>query len=400
MKPPLTHAGWLVASGSLLVGAMGRALALTEMYVMSGVGLSLVVVAVVMVARPLPPLEIERSVRPRRVHLGDRSRVDVTVSNTSGRSAPQLEITDPVAGTAGARLTMAPLPSGQHRRAGYALPTRRRGVLRVGPLEATRSDPFGLAARTVELAGTIELTVLPVVEPLTGAPAGQGTDQAVDGPSRARPGAVGGEDFASLRSYEVGDDLRRIHWASSARTGELLVRQDDPAWQGHLTVVLDARQDRFGAVEFETAVSAAASLLNWAADHGRRVRLLVTDGTDTGPTDARTSLDLLLERLAVVDLQPGGDLPMLAGTRRADAGDVVYLTGRLTGDDWLDLGRLHRDRATTQVIVCSDAAIAPSPASLAGSSGDRRRPVGIDVIRVTPGRPVAPPLTSRWGAPP
>ena len=53
----------------------------------------------------------------------------------------------------------------------------------------------------------------------------------------------GGEDFYTLREYVVGDDLRRVHWASTARRGELMVRQDEVPWQGRATVLLDARRD-------------------------------------------------------------------------------------------------------------------------------------------------------------
>ena len=387
MSPPLTRPGWLVVAGSLGSLIAARTLALPELYVLAGVGLALVAVAVATVSRPLPTLRVERSVHPRRVHLGDPSRVELVVANPSGRRAPLLTLHDPVEGTTGAALVLAPLQPGAQRRAGYRLPTRRRGLVRVGPLDAVRADPFGLASRRVALAGILDLTVLPVIEPLGGGVPGSGRDDPLTGVARPRPGRVGGDEFASLRDYVVGDDLRRIHWASTARTGDLLVRQDDPPWQGHLTVVLDARADHIGGPAFETAVSAAASLLNAAAERGERTRLLVTDGTDSGPSDARTALDLLLERLALVDRHPGGALPHLTERDRPGAGDVVVITGRIDADDLAALSRLHRKDSVARVLVVTDGP---------GHTPDQP-PGGVAVSTLVSGQPVAAALSTVLG---
>jgi uncharacterized protein (DUF58 family) len=390
VSPPLTRAGWLVVAGSGALLVAARTLALPELYVLGAVGLALAVVAVTLVLRPLPALEVERTVHPRRVHLGDPSRVELRVANPSGRRLPLVTLHDPVEGTTGAALVVAPLPPGAHRRAGYRLPTRRRGLVRVGPLVAVREDPFGLATRSTPLAGALDLTVLPVVEPLGDTAPGSGRDDALTGVAHPRPGRVGGDDFASLREYVVGDDLRRVHWASTARTGDLLVRQDDPPWQGQLTVVLDARADRIDGPAFETAVSAAASLLNAAAERGERTRLLVTDGFDSGPADARTALDLLLERLALVDRHTGGTLPHLPDRDRPGAGELVVITGRLTPADFTDLSRFDRRGATTRVVVVTDdpGRISTRPPEPTRHTGVHPTP-SVDVSVLATGRPVA-----------
>lgn len=378
----------MVVAGSLALIAAARTLALPELYVLAGAGLVLVATALAVVSTPAPVLDVERSISPRRVHLGDASRVELSVTNRSGRRFPLVSIHDPVEGTAGAELRLAPLPPGDRRRAGYRLLTRRRGLVRVGPLVATRTDPFGLATRSITLAEPLELTVLPVVEPLHGGMAGSGADMATSGPARPRAGMVGGDEFASLREYVVGDDLRRIHWASSARTGDLMVRQDDSAWQGQLTIVLEARTERIDAASFETAVSAAASLVNAAAERGLRVRLLVTDGSDSGPTDARAALDMLLEHLAVVDRHGGGELPALRVSTRPDTGDVVLVTGSPAGDGWAELGLLHRPGSTTRVVAVGGAT--PPTGSSPSPSPE------VEVTLIEPGRPVAAALSTMW----
>src|SRR5690606_34067 len=131
----------------------------------------------------------------------------------------------------------------------------------------------------------------------------------------------------------------------------LLVRQDDPPWQGHITVVLDARRDRGSASAFEGAVSAAASLVQAVAEKGDRVRLVITDGTDTGLVDARASRDMLLEHLALVQRHEGGELPRppLDGRRRT--GELVVVSGGLRPEEVQPL-QAARDRfARVRLVV-------------------------------------------------
>jgi uncharacterized protein (DUF58 family) len=93
---------------------------------------------------------------------------------------------------------------------------------------------------------------------------------------------TGGDEFHSLRPYVIGDDLRRVHWPSTARRDELTVRQDERHQQGRTTVLLDVRRAVHTDESFERAVSAAASLLVAAVRRGDEVRLVATDRTDSG----------------------------------------------------------------------------------------------------------------------
>ena len=288
-------------------------------------------------------------------------------------------------------MLLAPLAPGELRSAGYRLPTERRGLVQVGPLEAIRTDPLGLASRRHRVSDITEVTVLPVVEPMGGRVPGGGHDDPMAGAAHPVAGRSGDEEFATLRSYVVGDDLRRIHWPTSARTGELLVRQDDPPWQGHVTILLDARSDRIGPEAFEVAVSAAASILNDVAIRGDRTRLIVTDGTDTGPTDARSARDLLFEHLALVQRHDGLTLPdPPTADGRSNTGELMLITGQVDQEEIARLAGLRHRYARTQVVLVA------GPGTGSGSdtgrfhgTGGGETVGGLDLVVLVPGRPFA-----------
>ncbi len=357
----VTRPGWLVVVGSVLVVAAGRLFGLPELYLLGATGIALVVVAVVVVRRRAPVLDVERTIHPRQVPLGTSSRVELRITNRGRRRTPVLSMHDPVAGTVGATVSLAPLAPAEKQAASYRLPTEHRGVVRIGPLDAQLTDAFGLARRRFTVAGDAALTVLPAIEDLGGPSTGGGFDDPLAGVVHPVLGSAGDEDFATLRPYVVGDDLRRVHWSSSARADDLLVRQDDPPWQGHVTVLLDARRSHLDAEHFELAVSAAASLLHAVALRGDRARLVITDGTDSGLLDARTGRDTLLEHLAVVDRHPGTDLPQPAVDGRTRSGGLVLVTGTPVAVDVGILRTLRSRFAAIRVV-----AIAEDPAPVPG----------------------------------
>ena len=102
----------------------------------------------------------------------------------------------------------------------------------------------------------------------------------------------------------MGDDLRRVHWPSSARHDELLVRQDELPWQGRTTVLLDVRKAAHSGDSLEVAVSAAASIVAATARRNDLVRLVTTDGTDSGFAPGSDHVEAIMEHLAVVPPRP------------------------------------------------------------------------------------------------
>lgn len=295
-----TRSGWLVALGSVAALATGRLFGVLELFVLGATGLVAVALAVGWVRRPAPALQITRRISPPRLAVGAVGRVEVRAANPSGRALSFVTLVDPVEHTVGARLPVGRLERGAVRELGYRIPTMRRGLVHVGPLEAELTDPFGLARRSLPGAGTATVIVLPAVEALDDVPRGTGRHEPLAGVSVRAHATNGIEDLATLRPYVVGDDLRRVHWPSTARTGELQVRRDEEQWQGHLTVVLDAREGALDADRFERAVSVCAGLVHAVADTGDRVRLCITDGTDSGMVDGRRGSSELLELLALV----------------------------------------------------------------------------------------------------
>ncbi|MCB0977841.1 MAG: DUF58 domain-containing protein [Acidimicrobiales bacterium] len=351
-----TRAGWTVATAAITAIVAGRLLGLVEMYVLGGVALALVVVAVLSVRRRLPQLEVERTLVPARVHRGGDSHVDLVVVNEGRRRTQLLSLHDPVEGTVGAHVSLAPLDPGSTQTARYTLPTQRRGLLHIGPLQARFVDPFGLASRRREVAGRTHLTVLPSIEILDRLPEVVGVDDPLEGSSRPTAGPPGGGEFATLRGYVPGDDLRRVHWPSSARAGDLLVRLEDPLWQGHMTLVLEARATRISSDDFEHAVTGAASIVHAVSRAGDRIRLVVTDGTDSGSVDARAARETLLEMLAVVDtVDSDGPLPRPPLDGRRGTGALVLITGRLTPEDAEELDAAGTHYGSVLVITLDRA---------------------------------------------
>ncbi len=379
----LTRSGWAVVAASMVGVAVGRAFGLVELFVIGATGLAVVVVAYGLSLRQFPSLEVTRALRPARVPQAGAARVELSVRNLGPRPTSILDLVDPVQGTVGARVSLAPLDPGQQQGASYRLPTDRRGLVRVGPLVASRSDPFGLTKRTVTLVGQASLVVLPHIDFLTGLGSGGGLDDPLAGVSHPVLGGRGDEDFATLRPYVVGDDLRRVHWASSARHGDMLVRLDDPPWRGHLTVLLDGRDDRIGPEAFELAVSAAASLVHAAALQGERVRLVLADGTDTGLVEGHLGTDGVLDQLAVVERHGAGPLPDVGASGRARSGGLVVVTGGLDDREVGNLAR-HPERFATVRLVVVDLGASDGAPSDRWKRGGPALPGGarVEVIRV------------------
>lgn len=330
MRP--TRTGLVVAIASAGLVLAGRVLGLTELYAIgAAVGLLAVVCGLWVALRRLD-LAVTRSVRPSRVHAGNPCTVEIEVRNRAPRSTPVLRLVDPVSGTSGADLLLAPMAMRRNATVAYRLPTTTRGIVTVGPMQVAISDPFGLASTRSLAAPAVEVTVLPRVDDIPPLPRSVGPDP--DG--SAETGSLGraGEDFAALRPYIVGDDLRRVHWPSSARTGDLLVRQHDIPWQGRVCVVLDLRRQTSDDVIFERAVSAVASVLRAHIRRGDHVRLVTTTGVDSGYGVGASHLDGLLEYLAITARSRAGSLRMaMELIERGASGAVVLVSGMLTGSD-------------------------------------------------------------------
>jgi uncharacterized protein (DUF58 family) len=351
----LTRRGWLVTAGALALALAGRLLGVIELYVMAAGTWALVGVAMAtVVGRPVR-IEARRSLHPGHVQAGDESRVDLVVTNAGGPT-PVLELRDPVGGgPRRARLFLAPLRPQQEERASYRVPTERRGVLEIGPLEAHRGDLFGLATAVTTVAGRTELVVFPPVEALLPLPRTPGDDRRA-GARHPTAMGVAGEDFYALRPWQVGDDLRRVHWPSTARRDELMIRQHDVPWQGRATLVLDVRGRFHDDASLDRAVSVAASVLLACASAGSLVRLITTDGADSGFGTGRPHVDGLLERLARMEAADA-DLDGVLAVRSTGFGGTVALvaTSDVAPGDLSRLARMGGQAGSLTLVVVERA---------------------------------------------
>ncbi len=351
----LTRPGWLCVWGGLTVIVLAWLLGIGELYVFGAVALGLVGVAVLYVSLTRLDLQVDRVVHPARVHVGQVSRVEVRIRNLRRRATPVLSLRDPVTGTAGAELLVSPLDQGAASVATYRLPTEHRGIVTVGPLEVAIGDPFGLAVAATRGAPQVEVTVFPRVDEIRPVPFTSGNDPLA---GALHPHALGraGDDFYALRPYVVGDDLRRIHWPSTARHDELLVRQQEQPWQARTTVLLDVRRAAHDADTLETAVSAAASIVSANATRRDLVRLVTTEGTDSGFGTGTVHLQALLEHLAVVEAAGNASLrTMLDLLQRDGQGALIIVVAQTAGDEMAATARL-RQRFGLVSVVCIDSA--------------------------------------------
>jgi uncharacterized protein (DUF58 family) len=364
----LTRRGWsfVGATVGLLVGS--RLLGVVELTVLATAATALLIGAAAIVTVRPPVIAAHRTLHPPRVHAGTPARVDLELRNGGTRPAPLLELRDEFDN--GRRVVdfLAPaLMPGESGRGAYRLPTARRGIYRVGPLSVSRADPFGLVRVSRPVAPADELTVYPRVDDIMPLPATLGRDP-MAGTARASRSSAG-EDFAMLRAYEVGDDLRRVHWKSTAKTGELMIRQHEMPWQTRVTVLLDSRVSVHAGESFERAVEATASVVTAMASRLVLLRFVTSGGFELGFDAGHERYETLMERLATIDASPPDRWQALAARLRKDphGGALVAVTANATHAELAALGRLRvRFSVVVAVVVRPsayggvDAAVAPS----------------------------------------
>lgn len=339
----LTTRGWSVAGATVGLYAAGRALGTVELSMFAGGGLVALVVAAGLVWIGRPDVWARRSLRPRRLYAGTTAHAEIELVNRGRRRTTVLSVTDRFTGRREARFAVPPLLPGESAKGAYRVPTSRRGMFEVGPLRVGVTDPLGLVRRVVQTDPPERVTVYPRVEAVASLPLTVGRDLvggAVDDFSRARSGM----EFHSLREYAVGDDLRHVHWRSTARTGELMIREHDVPWQTRATLLLDNRSALYSPATFERAVEAAASVATALHQSRSILRLVTTSGSDTGFGTGHEHYEAIMERLAVAHRSVEARFEMTAGRlhRQAASGALIAFTGEASPDDFLKLGTLGR----------------------------------------------------------
>ena len=319
----LTRLGWGIAAVSVALYAAGAWLGYAEPVVLATGG-ALAVVTAVLWTLPRPRLAVRREITPVKVARGESAGGVLTVTNTGRLRRSGMRAHDGC-GAGAIEVELPGLRPGRPETVRYALPTDRRGEIPVGPLRLVRADPFGLARRVREYGEVQTLLVRPRTVALPLMPSGR--NHHLEGPTTDTAPA-GTVTFHALREYVVGDDLRHIHWRSSARTGTLMVRQLVDASLPQTTIVIDTNEHAYPAADdFELAVDAAASVAAGAAAANFPVRVLTGDGPLVETRGGAHDIELILDRLARLTAH---DVPheALDVARRVRAGgSLVVLTG-------------------------------------------------------------------------
>jgi uncharacterized protein (DUF58 family) len=353
-------AALLVAAVSFVVA---RVFGLIELYVLGSGALLAVLWGLATVRSSLPPLQVQRISQPAIVTVGEPARVDIAMRNAGTRRSPPLELWEPVGPRGGAPMQVDAIRRGDVVRAAYRVPTNRRGLLRLGPLTARRSDVLGLCTRTVAMAGVDEVLVAPRIISLDMPSAGSAG--ILGQHLQAKSWATAGSEFHSLREYADGDDPRSISWKATARSTTLIVRESTPHGLARCTVLLDCSRCEYDSEQWETAISIAGSVVH-AADRALLTTRLVAASADVRGPDVSAASLAVLARAEPIDTPfeiTGGNPP------HEGLGLVVLVTGT---DDSPSVG-IARGMARghdTLVMVCCAAVPRGAQFAVDGTSAE------------------------------
>lgn len=314
--------------------------------------------ALAVVGRSRLHLVSERRIEPPRVTLGER--MEATLGLRKGSSLPVglLRFEDSVPRELGRRprFTIGTFGGDWEREMSYPLMGMARGRYRVGPLLVRAVDPFGLARIDRQFRASNEVMVTPQVVPLNNL-GSTGGNNATGEASPQKIGLVGHDDVL-VREYREGDDVRRIHWRSTARKGEIMVRREEQAWDPTVTILLDSRASSHAGTgrtaSFEWAVSAATSIAHHLIGNGFRTTLADAEGAVPTPS----SEDPFAEREAVLLAMTDEDLceadtldAALEGNLHRQGDMLVAVLGRLRPADVTALATARRGRTRGLAIV-------------------------------------------------
>jgi uncharacterized protein (DUF58 family) len=290
VRTRLTPAGWLLLAITVACAVIGVWAGYLELLGPAVAGI-LVLAAALVAPRQSSPVVLERVEAPKVVRRGSSFAVALRVG--AERRAAPMRILDQFAG----RRVAAELPAlrpGAQLEVTYRFLASRRGVEPLGPLLEERRDPFGLVVRSRVHDVRDEVVVHPVVHPLRLATPSQRQRQRANLIPRLSDDPLA--DFRALREYQPGDDPRKIHWATSARTGTLLVRDFLELRRAMRLVILETLSSTISAALFEEAVEIAASLAADAVEQSIMLTVRTRDGAHPG-TDASAR-----DQLALLDL--------------------------------------------------------------------------------------------------
>jgi uncharacterized protein (DUF58 family) len=475
----LTTRGWALSIGAVALLIAGRLFGIRELFEL-GLGVAtLIIAACIVVRRGHHETRLTRAVDPVEVYPGTLVRVEVTIRAGSRRTPPLLFVEElpvdlaegvpgavarevrPARGRAAARgpLTRSGTPPpDQARRVGrrsiafpigaieahelhqvaYQVVPTKRGRFEIGPGSTVITDPFGLARAPDRPLAKSFLLVFPPYETLL--PMGAASPASIEGTPQPIAPTGAGDDFFTMREYQPGDDVKKIHWRTTARQGRMMVRQEDRPSEPQAMILLDDRRRVHarradGADSFEAAISSAASLIHLFSSQGLAVGLALASRAGLGTASpAATGRAVLpgvrggglgvierfakgpdherdiMQRLAVLSPSSAGDLAAGVGSLldpRRGATYLVVVTTEIDPDWELHAAAGSRSEFGLPLVVVrhlrhsylgasGDALRAEEERALAGAVIVER--AGGTVIDVEAGKTLAGPWDARMGA--
>jgi len=382
-----TARGWLVATTGLVLCVASRAFGAEAL---GQVGLALIVLlisALIVVRLGRHDLAVTRRLAPDRAVAETLVTGTLELRNDGLGAAPLVLLEDglPAVLRTRARFAFSGIEARGKRAAAYKVRPSRRGRFEIGPAEMYCVDPFSLARVKKVAGGKSTLLVYPKIEQLV-LPRDLGERRSLSVSALRQPTGATGEDFYTLREYVEGDDLRKIHWPSTAKRQRYMIRQEETPWHNRATIVLDDRGATYKGEAFERAVEAAASLVDLYHRSGYTYRL--TGAHDPGLPSSRGARhrSQCLDHLAMIQKRSLGSEPdpLLVArfaeleARTSAEGTLVVVGGDLEAEAAVAMSRCRR--RFKQVIAIS------FPAHRFGAGSTRSRWDGekrtVDVVRL------------------
>lgn len=333
--------------------------------------LVLPLIAAFLVARARLRMSCERSVEPAQVPLGSPMRGKITLGQEGRLPAGILLLEDHVPRELGPlpRFLVDKADLSWRREVQYPLLGRVRGRFSTGPLSVRTTDPFGLVRLDRQFVATSDVMVTPQVVPLPVMRTAGGAGST----GEARPHRIGvvGQDDALVREYHQGDDVRRIHWRSTARWGDLMVRREEQSWDPSASIMLDTRASAHAGRgmnnSIEWAVSAAASIATHFLDDGFGIEIYEADGplhiSGSLGQHSSASSQLVISRLT--DVKPRVTSTMHYAVEAATVDRpgqlAIAIMGRIDAADAQSLLRVRRNRAQGLALLLDVETFADEP---------------------------------------
>ncbi len=314
-------AGWAVLGMGVVLLLAGWVLSWLELRVagISAIALSLVAMLFTL---GRPALAVTLTVPEHHVQVGSRATGELVVRNEGGRRTLPVSIDLPI-GDQTASIALPSLGAIGELEQAFVIPTDRRCVVEIGPALSVQGDPFGLAGRESLWTSAVEVFVHPRTVNLPGRQTGFVHD--LEGHTTQK---LSNSDmsFHALREYVPGDDRRHIHWRSSARTGDLMVRQFEETRQSRIAIAVDLSDQSYASEqEFEDAVSVAASFVQQSFREENPIALVTNVDIHRGLSATRAMNQL--SRVERLDRTHVTELFRIVRDREASASIVVIVTG-------------------------------------------------------------------------